>query len=340
MRYVAFCTKGLEDMVTSEISSVVPDVTFVEKKDKRVIFETTLNPHKLTELKTVDDLGIFLKEFQVQTLNDVTTALEMIDLRLVRDQITKIRALTQDTFSITMSVARARINLELLQKRLQSFISQTYQWTYAELDHTNFDLRVFIDGREGLIAVRLTSQSLHHRNYKMQSKSGSLKPTVAAAMVRLAGDGRSNLKVVDTFCGSGTILCEAALKGYQVFGSDIDPLSIQITKANLSNVIMVPDDSPRVLDAGKTTWSPAFFDAAISNLPWDRQIKVESITSLFIGALTEFSRIVKSDGVVCLLVTKPELLIKHAKKIFPQATIQEYKIGLLGQTPSIILIQR
>ncbi len=77
----------------------------------------------------------------------------------------------------------------------------------------------------------------------------------------------------------------------------------------------------------------------ISYLPWDKQIQVESITSLYIGTLNEYARILKQNAQLCLMVSKPELLIKHAKNIFPKATITYRTIGLLGQNPSIVLIQ-
>ena len=94
----------------------------------------------------------------------------------------------------------------------------------------------------------------------------------------------------------------------------------------------------KLLNAVDTNWQSAYFDCAISNMPWDKQIKITSITDLYAGTLTEYKRIVKPHGTICLLVSKPELLIKHAKKIFPNSDIRSYRMGLLGQNPTVVLI--
>lgn len=159
-------------------------------------------------------------------------------------------------------------------------------------------------------------------------------------MVYFATEGRKNLKVVDNFCGSGTILTESLLVGNQVFGGDVDPESVNITRENLANLGHRPEDKVKQLNAVSTNWPDHFFDAAISNFPWGKQVEVKNITDLYIGTLKEYARIVKSNGVLCLLLTKPEILIKHAKKYLPDSSIKNIKLGLLGQTPSIVLIQK
>lgn len=63
--------------------------------------------------------------------------------------------------------------------------------------------------------------------------SGLLPPKLAKIMINLAGVSE-NATLLDPFCGSGTILMEAALMGYKnLIGSDISQLALKDTKNNL-----------------------------------------------------------------------------------------------------------
>lgn len=110
-------------------------------------------------------------------------------------------------------------------------------------------------------------------------------------------------------------------------------------KSSISNLAYSVDEKIKVLDALTTHWPDSFFDCAISNLPWDKQIKVSSITNLYAGAIKEYARILKPNGKLCAIITKPDLFVKYVKKYFPMKNISQLKIGLLGQTPTIIFVR-
>ncbi len=64
------------------------------------------------------------------------------------------------------------------------------------------------------------------------ARRGMLPPKVAQIMVNLAGAREGGI-ILDPFCGSGTVLSEAALLGYNVVGSDISQEAVDDTKKNL-----------------------------------------------------------------------------------------------------------
>lgn len=335
MKFIAYTTKGLEKVAAQEIQDTLDQVV-VEKIDtKRIIFHTESNFEKLTQLKTVDDIGFLVTE--VEKFEN-TEQLANLDFNKFRDLLKEFKKLNH-AFSLTTSIAKSDIDPKSLIQSLSEFISKKYNWTFSEFDHTNFDIRVFIDQSHCEVSIRLTTQPLQNRLYKTLSKLGSLKPPIAAAMLQLATNNQTSSKIVDDFCGSGTVLCEAYLSGHQIYGGDIDPNSVLTTQTNLKNLKFKLLNNIQSLDATKTNWPGNYFDAAISNLPWDKQIKIDSITYLYIGTLKEYSRILKPTGTLCLLVSKPELLIKHTKSFFPNSTIKEIKIGYLGQNPSIVVIK-
>ncbi len=65
------------------------------------------------------------------------------------------------------------------------------------------------------------------------SRSGMLPPKLARIMINLAGVDPKGKSLFDPFCGSGTVLMEAALMGFEhVVGSDISEKAIMDSKMN------------------------------------------------------------------------------------------------------------
>ncbi|MGI0152174.1 bifunctional 23S rRNA (guanine(2069)-N(7))-methyltransferase RlmK/23S rRNA (guanine(2445)-N(2))-methyltransferase RlmL [Pseudidiomarina sp. WS423] len=62
----------------------------------------------------------------------------------------------------------------------------------------------------------LAGESLHKRGYRQQQGAAPLRETLAAAVVIRAGVDTTTEVVMDPFCGSGTLLLEAAMIRYQL----------------------------------------------------------------------------------------------------------------------------
>lgn len=339
MQYIAYTTKGLEEVVILELQQKLEGVSIAEIGDKRVIFSTESSFDKLISLTTVDDIGVLINKGEdKETIDDVLNLISYESLIKTQEFISQHRDLEKHSFSLTISVARSPLKAIEIAQVTKNFITNM-GLNYIELDHSNFDLRIFIDGKICYISARLTKESIHKRLYKLSSKPGSLKPTVAASMIILATNFKKDLRVIDNFCGSGTILSEAYSFGNDVFGGDIDPESVLITKNNLTNLGFNIKNRIKLLDARYTKWPDNYFDCAISNLPWDKQIEVKSITNLYEDSLREYFRVLKPNGTLCAIVSKPELFIKYLKKFKPTANIKQIKIGLLGQNPTIVIMK-
>ena len=66
------------------------------------------------------------------------------------------------------------------------------------------------------------------------AKSGMLPPKLARMMINLSGVEPTRASLLDPFCGSGTILMEAALMGFkEIVGSDISEKAVKDSKKNL-----------------------------------------------------------------------------------------------------------
>lgn len=341
MRYIAFCTKGLEQVVKDEIEETITDAGIEQLSGKRVIFTSNKSFSYLLHFRTVDDLGVLLFSARSNSQDEIVSQIVKSDLGSIRQQLSEFRDVGTNQFSITTSIMGNKIiRPETLKIQLSKAIEEQFQWHCDNTIHSLFDIRIFVDREDVFVSIRVSGESLHHRQNRHQSVMGALRTTVAASMVRLATKKESNLKIVDDFCGSGTILAEAFSAGEQIAGGDIDSHRIHIALENLQHIGFTQTDQLKQLNALKTNWPNEYFDCAISNLPWNKQVEVKSLTNLYIGALLEYQRIVKNNGVICLLVSEPELLIKHANKTFINPVITTYKVGLLGQTPTIVVIKR
>ena len=71
-------------------------------------------------------------------------------------------------------------------------------------------LNLFIRNNKATISLDTSGGSLHRRGYRVASVEAPMQETVAAAIIRYTGwDGE--VPLYDPMCGSGTLLCEAAM---------------------------------------------------------------------------------------------------------------------------------
>ncbi|WUJ71522.1 methyltransferase domain-containing protein [Kribbella soli] len=93
--------------------------------------------------------------------------------------------------------------------------------------------RVVLDGKTLWVGQRPYAVPLHRRAWRTRTVRGSLHPPVAAAMARLAAIEPDD-RVLDPFCGAGTLLLEAQAINPQATytGIDRDPAAITAAREN------------------------------------------------------------------------------------------------------------
>lgn len=180
--------------------------------------------------------------------------------------------------------------------------------------------------------LRLSGAQLRQHGGRSTELRGALRPTVAAAMVALAGPpARSGSVLLDPCCGSGTILAEALAAGWTAEGADIDPAAVEAAGGNAPGArvelgdardLLLPDDSVA---------------ACVSNLPFGRQFAVQGDQASWTAAvLGEMSRVTRSGGsVVVLTPGLPRQAIPGPLRLRKQVPVR-----LLGTDPSIWLFHR
>ena len=121
------------------------------------------------------------------------------------------------TLRVDISSRRARLkSLKLTTLRIKDAIVDRLREHYGErpdIDTRDPDVRVmaFADQREVAIHLDLSGESLFKRGWRQRDDKGAapLKENLAAALPLLAG-WQPGQTLLDPFCGSGTIVIEAA----------------------------------------------------------------------------------------------------------------------------------
>jgi 23S rRNA G2445 N2-methylase RlmL len=195
-----------------------------------------------------------------------------------------------------------------------------------------------IDGRTAVCGLRLSDRTMRHRTWKEEHLPASLRPTVAAAMVRLA-EPRPNMVLLDPMCGAGTILGEAIdyarrhrLGTLRVCGGDQEPGAVRAAETNLRRL------GPARLERWDATALPledAGVDRLVSNPPFGKQLSSpDEVAPLYRRVVPEYDRVLKPGGRAVLLVSE-EGPLKEAARAAGWKLLRQLGVRVLGQSAGI-----
>lgn len=146
------------------------------------------------------------------------------------------------------------------------------------------------------------------------AKSGMLPPKLARMMINLA-EQPLDATILDPFCGSGTILTEAAAIGYHsIIGSDASGAAVNDTKKNLT-WLKSTTHNVFVSDVRKlnSVLSPKTIDAIVSEpylgkplrrneLRGTLQKQAEELATLYLESFKVFHTLLRKDGIVVFII--------------------------------------
>jgi 23S rRNA G2445 N2-methylase RlmL len=210
-------------------------------------------------------------------------------------------------------------------------------WNPAE-ENASVEVWLTIRGATAVCGLRLSDKTMRHRAYKVEHQPASLRPTMAAAMVRLAGAAPGDV-ILDPMCGAGTILAEQielskARKAGRVetWGGDRDMNMLRAAASNLHRV------GPALLahwDATRLPLGTASVDRVVSNPPFGKQLSSpEEIGPLYRAVVREYDRVLRPGGRAVLLVSEPDALRAAIKPAGWQPS-RQLRVEVLGQ-PAVI----
>jgi 23S rRNA G2445 N2-methylase RlmL len=220
-------------------------------------------------------------------------------------------------------------------------------WRPAE-ENASVEVWLTIHGAMAICGLRLSDRTMRHRTYKVEHLPASLRPTVAAAMVRLA-----NLKpgaiVLDPMCGAGTLLAEALLfaKSHRgpggepwpvtVLGGDLDAAHARAAAANLCRLGEV---RPTTWDARQLPIEDESVDRILCNPPFGKQLaSPEEIGPLYRQAVREMDRVLRSDGRAVLIIADVAAL-EEAVRGVEWKRQRRVNVRVLGQRATILVYRK
>jgi tRNA (guanine6-N2)-methyltransferase len=210
-------------------------------------------------------------------------------------------------------------------------------WRPAE-ENAAVEVWLTIDEATAVCGLRLSDRTMRHRTYKLEHRPASLRPTVAAAMVRLAGV-RPGHVVLDPMCGAGTLLAEhlaaaRAVRGEHrpALGGDLDFAAARAAAVNLRRVGLA-----HVLrwDARRLPLADASVDRVLSNPPFGKQLETpQAVGPLYRAMVPEYDRVLRPGGTAVLLTSEARLL-HDAARAGGWKAVRQVKLRILGQAAVI-----
>lgn len=188
------------------------------------------------------------------------------------------------------------------------------------------DWRVILDGKMLWVGVRPFAVPLHRRAWRRQTVTGSLHPPVAAAMARLAHIS-AGMRVLDPFCGAGTILLEArAIEPRAIYrGIDLKKAAVRAAEQNTQVRGSI------TWQAGNSARLQGPVDRIVTNPPWDVRVGIGD----FRPYLREWRRVLHSTGLVVAILNHGQAaqLIED-----PAWRVNDvYDVAVAGQHPRIVV---
>jgi predicted RNA methylase len=164
----------------------------------------------------------------------------------------------------------------------------------------------------------------------------STNPVVAEVVVRLAKI-RPGHRVLDPFCGSGTLLLAARRQAtdIEILGSDHNATSVEVARRNLAGV----PSQLSTAAAEEIQQSDRSIDRVVANLPFGKRVgSHQDNLRLYPEALAEIARVLTDDGRSVLLTEDKRLLRDAVAKTRGLKIVRERVLRFNGATPTAFVL--
>ena len=205
---IAPCHFGLEAVLKQEITDLGYDVSQVE--DGRVTFigddEAVCRAN--IGLRTAERILIKVGSFHAETFDELfenTKALPWEEYIPSDGKFWVAKAASIKSRLFSPSDIQS-----IMKKAMVERLKQVYHVSWFGEEGQSFPVRVFLMKDNVTVGLDTTGESLHKRGYRKYTAKAPIAENLAAALIMLT-PWKSDRILVDPFCGSGTILIEAAL---------------------------------------------------------------------------------------------------------------------------------
>ena len=160
------------------------------------------------------------------------------------------------------------------------------------------------------VLIRTSPLPLSARRWRVCDMPGALNATVASVMATLARP-RSNERVLNMCCGSGTLMVERLGLGVaaSVTGVDIDTGALQRANANLRAAGLRASVSLLQADCANLPLPDDSVDTITVDLPFGMLQHGYDISSLYHAALAESARVARPNASLVVITTRRRVML-------------------------------
>ena len=299
MKLLVTADPGLEDVAADELHGCDPaaEVLLEPFGLPGHLQVETGDPDGLTRLRTIHDI---IRICAVESAG----GLESIRAAVAGIAIDEMQHAT--TFRVTSQRYGDHDFGHMDIQRVAGAAVQGRYGTPVDLDDPAVTVRVNLYGDRLLVGVQRTRRPLSNRLRRARSLRTALKPTIAAAMLRLAGVHRGGGRLLDPLCGTGTIPVEAKEinPALEVHAGDWDEETVAVARATVANHGL--DIDVRLCDARHLApVYPGVFDYIVTDPPYGvRQARRVQLARFYSEVLQSLEARLAPDGVIAIVVLK------------------------------------
>ncbi len=211
-KLLATAAMGLESIVANEVKELGYEAT---TDNGKVFFEGTARDIAKTNLwlRTADRVKLIAGEFEATTFDELFEQTKAIEWEKYLPVDAEFPVQGKSVKSKLHSVPTCQ---SIVKKAIVERMKKAYHRN-AFLDESGprFKIEVSILKDKVQLSIDTSGAGLHKRGYRVGQGEAPLKETLAAALIKLSR-WSPDRPFVDPFCGSGTIVIEAAMIGQNI----------------------------------------------------------------------------------------------------------------------------
>lgn len=208
--------------------------------------------------------------------------------------------------------------LVIISNGATAFLAQTVSIQDIEGYAARDQARPYRDARVGMLPPKLAQTIINLAVSKINDHSSRQQPTTLPTEATQNLELRTqNLVLLDPFCGTGVLLQEASLMGFDAYGTDLEPRMVEYSIGNMHWIrekFDVAGESVRIElgDATEHKWqqpidllaSETYLGQAYASLPPQEQLQknIRYVDSLHRKFLFNLQKQVKKGTRICLAV--------------------------------------